>query len=134
MVVILVVTGFAIFGYVEGWGADWKFIGKTVRGNDWEIDTASISRQPNNIVGVWVRVTYSQKSVSDFVKEYGEKYKDVSYSIELQEYNCTEKKAKTLSGADYSLGGILNSGNSLEEWKFIIPDSVGDGVFKEVCK
>jgi hypothetical protein len=133
--VILAVIGYIVFFFcMEGWGADWKIIGKSVPGDLWEIDMTNISRQPDNILTVWVKVTHSKKSVSDFVKERGEKYKDVSYSIQLDEYNCTEKKHRTLSGADYSLGGVIDSGNSHEEWKFIIPDSVGDGVFKEVCK
>jgi len=133
---ILTVIAYIVFFFcMEGWGANWKFIGKSSRDDVWEIDTASISRQPNNIVRIWAKVTHSRRSVTDFVKERGEKYKDVSYSIELQEYNCTENKLHTLSGADYSLGGVvINSGNTLEEWKFIVPDSVGDGINKEVCK
>ena len=134
--VILAVIGFiAFFFCIEGWGADWKLIGRDVQDSVCEIDVASISRQPNNIVGVWVKLTRSKKSVTNWVKTFGEQYKDFSHSIDLEEYHCTEKKRRILSLTQYSLGGgTIFSDNSPGEWSFIIPDSMADAVFEEVCK
>ena len=134
--VILAVIGYMIiFCYAESWGADWKFIGQDVVGSVLEIDVASISRQPNNIVRVLVKHTRSKESVTDWVKKFGEQYKDFSHSIDLEEYHCTEKKRRILSLTQYSLGGgIIFSDNSPGEWSFIIPNSMADVVFKEVCK
>ena len=133
---ILAIIGYMIlFWYAEGWGADWKFIGQDVKGSVLEIDVASISLQPNNIVRLLVKHTRSKQSVTDWVKEFGEQYKDFSYSIDLEEYHCTEKKRRILNLAQYSLGGgIIFSDNSPGEWSFIIPDSTADAVFEEVCK
>ena len=134
--VIFAVIGYIVFfSCVEGWGADWKFIGQDVKGSGLEIDVASISRQPNNIVRVLVKHTRSKKSVTDWVKEFGEEYKDFSYSIDLEEYHCTEKKRRLLSLAQYSLGGgIIFSDNSPGEWMFIPLNSIAEVIFKEVCK
>ncbi len=134
--VILAIIGYIVFFFcMEGWGVGWKFIGQDVKGSVLEIDVASISRQPNNIVRVLVKHTRSKESVTDWVNKFGEQYKDFSHSIDLEEYHCTEKKRRILSLTQYSLdGGIIFSDNSPGDWNFIIPDSMADAVFEEVCK
>jgi hypothetical protein len=134
--IILAVIGYIVFFFcMEGWGADWKLLGRDVAGNVLEIDVTNISREPNNIVRVWVKLTRSQESVTGWVNKFGEQYKDLSYSIDLEEYHCTEKKRRILSLTQYSLGGgIIFSDNSPGEWSFVIPDSAADAVFEEVCK
>jgi hypothetical protein len=134
--VILAVIGYIIFfSSMEGWGADWKFIAKDIQGNVFEIDTASISRQSNNIVGVFVKTTYSKKGRNEVVKYLGKAFKDLSYSTRLNEYHCTKKKNRTLGTNWYSLdGGMMYSDKSTPEWEFVVPDSMGGVIFKEVCK
>jgi len=90
---ILAVIGYTVFFfYMEGWGADWKFMGRDIKGSLLEIDVASISHQPNNVVRVLVKHIRSKESVTDWVREFGEQYKDFSYSVDLEEYDCTERK------------------------------------------
>ena len=135
--VILVVIGYIVFFFcMEGWGADWEFILKDAQDNVWEIDTASISRQPNNIMKVWLKITYSKEAVNRRIKEYGEKkYKDLSYVQVLEEYNCTEKKQRSLTSTYYSSGRkVIRSFQSPGKWSSIDPESTGEAVFKEVCK
>jgi len=134
--VILAVIGYIVFFFcMEGWGADWKLIGRDVQDSVCEIDVASISRQHNTIVEVWVKLTRSKESVTNWVKNFGEQYKDFSHSIDLEEYHCTEKKRRILNLTQYSLsGGIIFSDNSPGEWRFIIPDSMAEAIFEEVCK
>jgi len=90
--VILAVIGIFFFFCMEGWGADWKFMGRDIKGSLLEIDVASISHQPNNVVRVLVKHIRSKESVTDWVREFGEQYKDFSYSVDLEEYDCTERK------------------------------------------
>ena len=134
--VILAVIGCIVFFFcIAGRGVNWKLIGQDVKGSVLEIDVASISRQPNNIVRVLVKHARSKESVSDWVSNFGEQYKDFSHSIDLEEYHCTEKKRRMLSLTQYSLdGGIIFSDNSPGEWRFTIPDSTADAVFEAVCK
>jgi hypothetical protein len=134
--IILAVIGCIVFLFsMEGWGADWKFIQEDVQGSIWEIDMASISRQPNNIVRVWTKTTHSKEAIKDRVIRFGEKEKGLSYSIGLLAILCTEKKVRQLSSTFYSLdGGIKSSNNSPYEWEFVVPDSLGDTISKEVCK
>jgi len=134
-VILAVIGGILFFFSIEGWAADWKFIVKDVQGNVLEIDAASISRQPDNIVRLWVKITNSKERITDWIKKSGEEYKDFSTQMSLEEYHCTEKKRRVLSMTFYSSdGGIILSSNSIREWRFIIPDSIGDAVFEEVCK
>ncbi len=73
--VILAVIGYIVFFFcMEGRGADLKFIHQGVEGSVW-IDVASISRQPNNIVGAWLKITYSEMGVTDWVKKWGKNTK-----------------------------------------------------------
>ncbi len=85
---------------------------------------------------VWAKGIPSKETVTEWVKYYGEEYKDLSYSISLDEYHCTEKKMRESRLALYSLdGGVIYLANSpLGEWIFIVPGSMMDAVFKEVCK
>ena len=134
-VVLAVIGCTGFFVYMEGWGVDWKFIGQDVKGSVLEIDVASISRQPNNMVRVLVKHTRSKESVTDWVRKFGEQYKDFSHSVDLEEYNCTEKKRRILSLTQYSLDGeVIFSDNSPGEWSLIIPDSTADAILEEVCK
>ena len=135
--VILAVIGYILFFfYMEGWGEDWKVIGEDVQGTAWEIDVAGISLQPNNIVRAWLKKTYSKKGVTDWVKNFGDEYKDFSYLISLEEYHCTEKTYRIIRLTTYSLGGeaISKEVDPSAKWGFIIPNSMAEAVFKEVCK
>jgi len=134
--VILVVIGYMVLlGYAEGWGADWKFIKKNSEGGVLDIDVASISHQPNNIMRASLKLTHSKESVAEWVKQLGKDYKDFSYSIYSAEYNCTERKSRILSRIHYSSDGrIIFSENSPGEWTILTSSSLGDSVFKEVCE
>jgi hypothetical protein len=133
--VILAVIGYIVFFFcVEGWGAAWYCIEIDSDGNALLLDAASISRQPNNIVRAWSKKIYSRKAVNEWVKDVGEKYKDLSYSITLVEYHCTEKKMRILTTTFYSSGGGVIGESPPDEWMFIVPDSKGEVLFEEVCK
>ena len=134
--VILAVIGYIVFFLcMEGWGADWKLIAKDGQGNVWEIDVASISFQPNNIVTVLFKTNYSKKGRNEVVKIFGNIFKDLYYCTRLNEYHCTEKKNRTLGINWYSSdGGLIYSVKSTPEWEFVIPDSMGENCLKAVCK
>jgi hypothetical protein len=90
--VVLLYIWVFLFACAEGWGADWKLIGTDIHGTALEIDTASISRRHNSIVRAWFKTTHSKEDLNNFVKNPGEKYKDLSHSKTLTEFDCTEKK------------------------------------------
>ena len=130
----VVLIGFLIFGYAEVWGADWKSFGK----NEYYAgfyDAQSITRPSKNIVRVSMRLDCKETGVMDMVRRLGKKYENVSHLIHLVEINCEEKKIHRLSGTVYdNKGEVISSFNSPSEWRLIAPESIGENLYKEVCK
>jgi len=134
--VILAVIGCIVFFFcMELWGADWKVIGRDVQDSICEIDVASISRLPNNIVRVWLKITYSQEGITEVVTNYGPTFKDLFYSKIFTEIDCAESKYRILGSTYYSSDdGVIHNDNSFSDWHFITPNSMARATFKEVCK
>jgi hypothetical protein len=131
----VVLIGVLIFGYAEVWGEDWKVFASGVYGLCY-YDAESITRPSKNIVRVWEKIVYSEKGVIKAVKELGERYKTASYSLDLSEIDCIEKKRNTLMLVFYAKGGSVISTEQLSEteWSFIIPGSMEEILYKAVCK
>jgi Bacterial SH3 domain len=61
-------------------------------------------------------------------------YDNNSYTIALNDWNCTEKKSRLIQVTNYTQYGNVISSNSIPSpWKYIIPDSVEEGIFRMVC-
>ena len=126
--------GLLILGNAEVWGADWKFYDS----NELYLgyyDAQGITRPSKNIVRVWIRRDFTEKGVLDVVGKIGKKYKNLSYGIGLVEIDCVEKTIRNLSLTYYdNKGKVIYSSSSPTEWDFIVPDSEGEKLYKEVCK
>jgi hypothetical protein len=138
--VIFAVVGLAFLSYAEVWGVDWKFYGRTDKYSCF-YDVKSISHPSENIVEVWEKQDYTNKGVNFMVERLGEKYKNLSHSITLWQINCADKKFRFLSLTYYSKGEkviyswkVLYSSGPSEEWSPFITGSLGERLFKEVCK
>jgi hypothetical protein len=135
--VILFIIGIALFYCAEVWGADWKFISSTDL-YECFYDAENMTRSSKNIVGVWTKLVYTERGVVKMVKEFGKHYENLSYSLELWEINCAEKKHRLLSTTAYSVeGNILytnQAGSRPPPWKIISRESVEESLYKAVCK
>ncbi len=135
----VILVGFSIFTYAEGWGADWKYYAENELGK-YYYDAESVKRLSNNIVSVWVMEISSQKSVIDAVNRFGKRYSDLGQMNILWEIDCIGKKSRVLEVLYYSKSKSLISATSTAadsqraEWKFIIPDSMAEFLSKAVCK
>ena len=74
-----------------------------------------------------------------FREKYGEKYakmyENFEYEIALHEYNCKDKTWRYLQITSYTKDGKqIETVNRPVEWGFVIPDSVGEILYKAVCK
>jgi hypothetical protein len=60
-----------------------------------------------------------------------------AYIIELMEYDCGNSKSRVLSRTVYSAKGGVIANNDIDpnfsDWEYIIPDSVGETMIKDVC-
>jgi len=135
--VISVVMGLAILGCAETWAKDWRLYAK----NDlYECfyDSEDIIPSSQDIVTVWTKLVYTERGIIEMVKEFGKHYENLSYSLELWEMNCAEKKHRLLSTTAYSVeGNILytdQAGNRPPPWKIISRKSVGESLYKTLCR
>ena len=137
----VLLIGIVIFGNTEVWGAeDWMFYGKTDKYSCF-YDAKSISHPSENIVEVSEKQDYTNKGVNFMVEGLGEKYKNLSHSITLWQINCGDKKSRFLSLTYYSKEEkviyswkVLYSSVPSEEWSPFITGSLGERLFKAVCK
>jgi hypothetical protein len=89
-------------------------------------------------VDVWAKLEYTKEGITGIMKKFGKHYADLSYSLELFEINCTEKKERILSITEYSVDGKILYANSVQgrlpAWKKIPRESVDENLYKTVCK
>ena len=136
--VIFAVVGFIVLSFwLEGWGANWKHTVENVFGDVIFIDMASRTRSSDNIVRVWVKLVYSQKSVLQAVEETGkQECRDVNHTLNLMEYDCRGKRSRILSEHCFSKDDFIldNRIYSSPEWESTMQDSIWTSVLKAVCE
>jgi hypothetical protein len=119
------------------WAADWKLFAETDL-YECFYDAEDATPPSNDIVDVWAKLEYTKKGVKGIVKEFGKYYANLSFSLELLEINCAEKKDRILSITGYSAEGKILYANSAEghlpPWKTIPRESVDERLYKAVCK
>jgi hypothetical protein len=132
----IVLIGLTIFCYAEVWGADWKLYGEATTSRQY-YDSESITRPSQNIVRVWVKLSYTDKGIINMVGKYGAKYKELSFALVLWEFDCAEKKLRTFSETLYSdNGGVLETSpaGATSEWKLLPPESMAILLLENICK
>jgi hypothetical protein len=136
----LILIGLFIFGYAEVWAEDWMFYGR----NDKYLcfyDRKGISHPSENIVEVSEKQDYTNIGVNFMVEKLGKKYENLSHLITLWQISCADKKFRFLSLTYYSKEKtaiyswrVLYSSGSSEDWSPFITDSLGERLYKAVCK
>ena len=120
----------------------------TVKGEDWVFyeaypdfffyDQENINNPDENsqdIVGVWQKIIYSEKSISRISAHLGEQYSDLVESVSLVEINCFSKDAQIKAITYYNSKGwvIHTSHHTKDNWEEIIPSSPLQKLYKAVC-
>ena len=132
--IAILAFGLIIISIGEVYGADWKLYGFGDDHLDY-YDTQGITRPPKNIVRVWIRWDYTEKGVMDTVEKFWKKYENLDHLKYLREINCVEKMIRYLSATYYdNKGKVIHSLSSSPERHFIIPESMGENLYKEICK
>jgi hypothetical protein len=136
--VILVVIGLTFFCFAEGWGADWRLLGKNDRA-DFYYDAESITRPPSKIIfRVWEKRVFTEKGVAEAVGRsgFGEKYRNLGFVMGLSEFNCADKLNRALSLIWYSRDGeSLSSDDATgSKWDVIAPGSMSEKLYQILCR
>jgi hypothetical protein len=140
--VILAIIGFLVLCYAEVRGADWKYFGSNAVGDSF-YDSKSITRPSRNIVRGSKYISFTEEGKKYFVGTIGKTIEgrktiqNMSYSIDLWEINCKDKVMSLVSVTLYSKEGKVvgaeDHGKSPVGWP-IVPTSLDDLLYKEVCK
>jgi hypothetical protein len=93
-------------------------------------------------VKVWLVIVFRGNAKVNYIekrRESGYSIKDYNryvYTMNLQEYDCVERKVRQLSAVDYDRNRRV-LGNSRNEdatnWEHVIPDSIGRDIFDRIC-
>ncbi len=132
-----ILIGLAIFGCAGKRPPDWRLFAET-QANIGMIyyDAANITHPSKDIVRTWTRLVYSKDGVAMQVKERGKRYEDLSYTLNLLEVNCGTNKNRVLESTSYARDEkVISSSLSRQaEWSSINPGSMGEILYKTVCK
>ena len=96
----------------------WIYYGEDVKDIKYYYD-ANIRSAPTGIITTWTKSVYANDSEALF----------------LFEFDCKQEKSRMLKAAKYSAAGNLEgSKNEAGKWEIPIPDSIGEGLIRTVCK
>jgi hypothetical protein len=133
----IIFIGLVIFGCAGKRAPNWRLFAETQA--DIGViyyDAANTTHPSKHIVRTWVRLVYSNQGVALQVKELGKRYEDLSYTLILWELNCVGQKNRVLQSTSYSRDAKIISSNLSQqtEWSSINPGSIGEILYKTVCK
>jgi len=116
-------------------GENWKGLGSNVDGS-WFYDATSITRPSKDVVGVWVKLVWTDNGRTGNVKKYGDSFRTLDHTLALLEIHCVDKRLRTLSQYSYSTNGdrLRSIDNENATWGFIPSGSVMDALHKIVCR
>jgi hypothetical protein len=106
-------------------------------------DTENMRWVSKDIVRVWTSMEYTEKGIANINEtvrkedgdKAGKKYSKIAFGIRLSEINCQEKMYRRLRAIAFANdGNIIEDDESKSKWKFILPGSVFESLYEEVCK
>jgi hypothetical protein len=122
------------FFHAESWGADWREYAQTKEADVLYYDADSIRQVSKDKIQVWEKRIYSSKGAEKEVARFGEKYRELGYSLILCEIDCAERTLKLLQANDYSRNGENLGSFGEVKIQYAVPDSVGEDLLNTVCK
>ena len=135
--IAILVFGLIIISMGDVYGTDWRLYSYNDKQKSY-YDAQSITHPSKNIVRVWVKWNYTEKGVINtmgMMGKFGKKFENLSHLINLEEVDCVEKKSRNLSFTYYNKeGNSIVSSDEPSEWNLIVPDSVDEDLYEEICK
>ncbi len=126
----LLVLGFIIATVIMAAGAEWKFLGKDGRSNDYYIDSSSIKEIKSGIIRARVKFVPSSGSPLKHFKD-----KIVNYSTELKEYDCSGRRIRRLVVTIHFDDGTNETGSfENARWEPILHKTFDENIYEFVCK
>ncbi|HMK49338.1 MAG TPA: surface-adhesin E family protein [Thermodesulfovibrionales bacterium] len=88
-----------------------------------------------DVIGIWQKIVYSDKSVARISEYLGNGYADLRESIALVEMNCFSKNTQTKAITYYnSKGEVIHTKHQVKDnWEEIQPSTHSQKLYKAVC-
>jgi hypothetical protein len=139
LLIVLISISIVISSVAEG--ADWKYYGRAEWG-DYYYDRQSIKKISQGILEVWTKEVVTSKKQKDLMIKSRQRYdlsprgfRDYAVELSLKEFNCSTKEMRFLAIVDYNaVNKIIDSVDFTGKWRQVIPDSIGEDLYKIVCK
>jgi tetratricopeptide (TPR) repeat protein len=96
----------------------WKVISKT-SAHEYAVDIQTLDFTQGNIVSLWVKVLNTNSK---------------SYSQQNYQIDCSGRKIKSVSATSYNSVGEVTYTNPTQDWQSIAPESIGEVLYKGMCK
>lgn len=102
--------------------ADWVSVAESTTGTSLYVDRESIRTMPSGYKRAWVKNFYGTPNSSG----------DTG-STTLREFDCREGRTRTLQWAFFKGEEVTTTSNDPNEWSYVAPDSLAEGMFDYVC-
>jgi hypothetical protein len=130
---VILMVGFIILSYGKAWGEDWRLYGENAFAS-YYYDAEKIIRPSKNIVRVWSKVVYTKGGADGLVTRLGKRFRGLSFSIELSEFNCSNREYKELQRTFFSRNATYLGEQDNLSLGIVIPGTITEKLFSTICK
>jgi len=118
LIAALIATTFSSAALAE----DWVEVAESRTGNKFWVDTDSIRTQSNGYKRSWQWLVLSAPD------ELG--YNNSKY---ITEFDCRDERIRDIQTIFYSGMNIVHTINEPADWRYVVPGSAREAIFKFVC-
>jgi hypothetical protein len=121
--------------YGKAGRTNWKLYVKTNEAS-YSFDAESITHPSEDIINVSVKLHFTNSGILEMVKDFGERYRNLSDEIDTYEIDCLRETFRVLSVTYYSMNGevILMVSRDEAKWTSIPSNSTSESLYKTLCK
>ena len=112
--------------FSAGEAANWKSITESDDGNTaLFVDEESMQSSSDGIMRAWLKLV--NKKPQDVETRL------ISSYLDYREFNCAERRARSLKTIYYYTDGT-NDSSGEDEWLYVTPDTIQAGIYDYVCR
>jgi predicted S18 family serine protease len=134
LVLIIIIISLSFISLAEA--ANWVYYRTDNELNKLYYEAESITYPAKTIVRVWGKTIFSEAGRKSLEKDIGTKASDIAEDRELFEFNCITREFRIINLTAYnSSGGVVSdASDKMRDWKAILPESIVESLYKEICK
>ena len=125
LLISFILVSLSVIYCSAGEAATWKPITESEDGNtSLFIDEESVQPSSSGVMRAWLKLV--NKKPQDVESKL------ISSYLDYREFNCTERRARSLKTIYYYTDGT-NDSSGEDQWLYVTPDTIQDGIYDYVC-